>query len=115
MALGCFQAAFKLQKRISLLHATDLAVTCNNLGNVYTNMNDHVKAEKFHSEAYKIAHRSLPEGHRTVKLFKSKWKASRERLDGMEKDVKTKTTIEMSYPTGRRNSNISISQIKIES
>ncbi len=112
MALGCFQAAFQLQKQISLLHATDLAVTCNNLGNVYKNMNNHVEAEKFYSEAYKIAHRSLPEGHRTVKLFENDWKAS---CEGTKKDDKSKTNVTILYPTGRRNSNISISQIEIQS
>jgi tetratricopeptide (TPR) repeat protein len=115
MALGCFQAAFKMQKRISLSHAIDLATTCHNLGNVYKDMDDHVQAEKFYAEAYKIVYRSLPEGHRTVKLFESDWNASRDKLVDIKEDVRPTKTTEISYPTGRRNSDISVSQINIES
>ena len=74
MALGYFQAAFKLQQRISLSHAIDLATTCHHLGDAYTNINDHVQAEKCYGEAYRIAHRSLPRRHQTVFPMKSQTK-----------------------------------------
>ena len=113
MALGCFQAAFKLQQRISLSHAIELAVTCHHLGNVYKNMNDPLQVEKFYAEAYKIARRSLPERHRTVKLFEKHWKASRDKLVDVKKDVKSRNIVNTAYPTGRRNSDISVAHITI--
>ena len=114
MALGCFQAAFKLQQRISLSHAIDLATTCHHLGNAYTNINDHVQAEKFYGEAYRIAHRSLPARHQTLRLFETEWKASRNKLADIKQKVKSKNTNDTAYPTGRRNSDISVSHITIE-
>lgn len=114
MGLGCFQAAFKLQQRISLSHAMDLATTCHHLGDAYTNINDYAQAEKFYGEAYGLANRSLPERHRTLRLFETKWKTSQNKLADMKQNVTSKNNIGTAYPTGRRNSDISVAHITIE-
>ncbi|CAF2566002.1 unnamed protein product [Rotaria sp. Silwood2] len=113
MALRYFQQAFERQRRISLVKSDELAVTCNNLGNTYIKLKEFIQAEKFYSEAYKIARRLLPEGHEKVKSFENNWNESLKRLENMNANTNKKVPVKVLNPTERRNSNISISQIEI--
>ncbi|CAF2951036.1 unnamed protein product [Rotaria sp. Silwood2] len=109
-ALNCFEKAFKLQRRIPLMNSIELAVTCNNLGNVYTKTRYYDKACKYHLEAYKIALRSLPPDHPTVQFCLENLNTSKKRL------LKTNIVSNvMPYSRERKNSDISICQIEIQS
>ncbi|CAF1062536.1 unnamed protein product [Rotaria sp. Silwood1] len=112
-ARNYLQKAFEQQRRISLAKSDELAVTCNSLGNVYTKLNDYVNAEKFYSQAYKIAYSSLPQEHEIVKLFENNWNESHKRLTDMKLDTNKNVSVQASDPVKRRNSDISISQIEI--
>ncbi|CAF5026811.1 unnamed protein product, partial [Rotaria sp. Silwood1] len=62
-ALEFYDEALIIDEKALLPNHPDLAISYNNIGQVYNNMGDYLKALVFYEKAHKIKEKALPPNH----------------------------------------------------